>query len=88
LNSTTNGFLKSATYDNAEEVKALARKHGFEMKLVPMKNTHHEEMTELLIGRDLSWLEDAPSLHETPPPYRARKQPQRKKHRKTSRNGH
>jgi hypothetical protein len=24
-----------------------------------MKNTHHAKMTELLIGRDLSWLRDA-----------------------------
>ncbi len=23
---------------------------------VPMKNTHHQEMTELLIGRSLDWL--------------------------------
>ena len=44
------------TYDNAEEVKAMARRHGFEMKPVAMKNTHHAEMTELLIGRNLDWL--------------------------------
>jgi len=44
------------TYDNAEEVKNLARRHGFEFKPVSMKNTHHENMTELLIGRNLSWV--------------------------------
>ena len=29
------------TYDNTEEVKAMAQKHGFQMRLIPMTNTHH-----------------------------------------------
>jgi DNA adenine methylase len=45
------------TYDNAEEVKAMARSHGFQMRLVPMTNTHHARMDELVIGKDLSWLD-------------------------------
>lgn len=45
------------TYDNDERVRALAERHGFAAREVAMKNTHHAEMTELLIGRDLSWLE-------------------------------
>jgi len=44
------------TYDNAEEVKELARRHGFEMRLIPMNNTHHATMNELVIGKDLSWM--------------------------------
>ena len=44
------------TYDFADEVLALAVKHGFQTRTVAMKNTHHAQMTELLIGRDLSWL--------------------------------
>lgn len=44
------------TYDNADEVKELAKKHGFQTGLVPMKNTHHATMEELVIGKDLSWL--------------------------------
>ena len=44
------------TYDNAQEICTLAARHGFQMRLVPMKSTHHAEMVELLIGRDLSWL--------------------------------
>lgn len=44
------------TYDHAEGVEALARQHGFDTQAIAMKNTHHAEMTELLIGRDLSWL--------------------------------
>jgi DNA adenine methylase len=46
------------TYDNADEVHALAHRHGFEAKPIAMKNTHHAEMTELLIGRDLRWMEE------------------------------
>ena len=45
------------TYDNADEVLALAHRHGFDAKPIAMKNTHHAEMTELLIGRDLGWME-------------------------------
>ena len=47
-------FLMS--YDNTAEVRELAARFGFVTRPVAMKNTHHEEMTELLIGRDLSWL--------------------------------
>jgi DNA adenine methylase len=43
------------TYDNAEEVRALARGHNFDVEPVAMKNTHHAAMTELLISRDLDW---------------------------------
>jgi DNA adenine methylase len=50
------------TYDMAEEVKNLARKHGFQMKLIAMHNTHHAEMTELVIGHDLSWMSDVPTI--------------------------
>jgi len=47
-------FLMS--YDNTVEIVQLAKKHGFESRPIAMKNTHHAKMTELLIGRDLSWL--------------------------------
>ncbi|MCC6167160.1 MAG: DNA adenine methylase, partial [Caldilineaceae bacterium] len=43
------------TYDDAEELRDLAAQHGFDTELVAMKNTHHAEMTELLIGRNLDW---------------------------------
>ena len=59
------------TYDNAEEVRALAKKRGFETKAVSMKNTHHAEMTELLIGRNLDWVEDGGIFREEAPPYKA-----------------
>ena len=44
------------TYDNAEGVREMAARHGFGMVAIPMKNTHHVEMDELLIGRNLSWV--------------------------------
>lgn len=43
------------TYDDTEGVRQLAEKYGFKTRTVAMKNTHHAEMRELLIGRDLSW---------------------------------
>lgn len=45
------------TYDNAEDVMRLAQKYKFQTRLIAMKNTHHAKMTELLISRDLTWLE-------------------------------
>jgi DNA adenine methylase len=57
------------TYDNAEEVRALAERHGFETKPVAMKNTHHAEMDELLIGRNLDWVEDGGVFREESPRY-------------------
>lgn len=43
------------TYDNAEEVVSWAVERNMDVRLVPMKSTHHTQMLELLIGRDLSW---------------------------------
>jgi len=58
------------TYDNAEEVKNLARHHSFEMKSVSMKNTHHANLTELLVSKDMGWLDDRPRIQEITPSYR------------------
>jgi len=44
------------TYDNADEVIALAQKHHFETRLIPMKNTHHATMEELVIGKSFEWM--------------------------------
>lgn len=54
LMSTCKGdFLMS--YDNTVEIAELAKEHGFQTRPIAMKNTHHAKMTELLIGKDLSW---------------------------------
>ncbi len=45
------------TYDISDEVKAMVTAHGFDMRTIPMKNTHNNKLFELIIGRDLSWLD-------------------------------
>ncbi len=52
------------TYDNADEVKKLARKHGFQMRLIAMNNTHHATMEELVIGKNLTWMDQYTAVHE------------------------
>lgn len=61
------------TYDEAEEVKEIARRHRFQMRLIPMKNTHHATMRELVIGRDLSWLDKLPAIRESEVRYSVKK---------------
>jgi DNA adenine methylase len=45
------------TYDNAEGVVELATRYAFKTRRVAMQNTHLAKMNELLISRDLSWME-------------------------------
>jgi len=44
------------TYDDTDEVRALAHRHHFDVQAIAMKSTHHARMQELLIGKDLNWL--------------------------------
>lgn len=46
------------TYDDSEELRALSEGYGYQTALIPMKNTHHAEMEELIVGKDLAWLID------------------------------
>jgi DNA adenine methylase len=50
----TGDFLM--TYDDTETIRERARQYHFDLQAVPMKNTHHARLNELLIGRNLSWL--------------------------------
>jgi hypothetical protein len=45
------------TYDNSDEVRDLATRYHLDTRLLPMSNTHHTKMMELLIGRNLDWVE-------------------------------
>jgi len=45
------------TYDNSEEVKEFASKMNFQTRLIPMNNTHHATVFEMVIGKDLSWMD-------------------------------
>jgi DNA adenine methylase len=53
VSSVSGDFLM--TYDDSRDVRDLANSKGFDTETVSMKNTHHSEMRELLIGRDLDW---------------------------------
>lgn len=44
------------TYDDAEGVRDLASRHGFDVVAVAMQNTHLAKMKELLIGKNLGWV--------------------------------
>jgi DNA adenine methylase len=44
------------TYDDTPEIWHLAHIHNFQVRPIAMQNTHHAKMTELLIGRNLDWL--------------------------------
>ncbi len=45
------------TYDHSEEVRLLAKARGLQTRPIPMKNTHHAAMTELVVGKNLSWMD-------------------------------
>ena len=73
------------TYDNAEEVKEMARSHGFQMRLIPMTNTHHATMEELIIGKDLSWLDKLPEVHDPEAEYVVRKTKKKRSNKRVRR---
>lgn len=75
------------TYDNSDEVKRMARSHGFHMRLIPMTNTHHATMEELVIGKDLSWMDSFSAVHEPEAEYlieKAKKKLSEKRVKRTS----
>jgi DNA adenine methylase len=43
------------TYDISDEIKFLAEKYDFEIKKIPMKNTHNTQMKEYIISKNLKW---------------------------------
>lgn len=46
------------TYDDHPEICELAAGYQFDVRRIKMKTTHHSEKDELLIGRDLCWLDN------------------------------
>ncbi|RIK27510.1 MAG: DNA methyltransferase [Chloroflexi bacterium] len=50
------------TYDDHPEISELASGYHFDLRRIKMKTTHHSQKDELLIGRDLSWLDNAHSF--------------------------
>lgn len=65
------------TYDDAPEVRKLAAAHGFFIKLIAMKNTHHNRMYELAITNRLFtdvMASESLRLLERSPSYRIKEQ--------------
>ena len=50
-----------ATYNNDALVGALCHQYGFQYEQVKMRNAHHIQKTELIIGRNLDWLKNKPA---------------------------
>jgi hypothetical protein len=44
------------TYDISPEIEFLAKKYEFEIKEIPMKNTHNVKMKEYIISNNLKWV--------------------------------
>lgn len=64
------------TYDDAKEVRNLAAAHGFFIKPIPMKTTHHTRMYELAITNrpfDSAPANESLRLLEQSPRYRAKR---------------
>ena len=72
-------------------IKYMARKHNFKMRLIPMTNTHHATMEELVIGKDLSWMDGFPSVHEPAAEYKVskikREHPKKSRKSEAAKNG-
>jgi DNA adenine methylase len=47
------------TYADSSQTRALAHDYGFRFRRIPMTNTHHAVVPELLISIDLTWFRGA-----------------------------
>ncbi|MEN6305595.1 MAG: DNA adenine methylase [Armatimonadia bacterium] len=55
------------TYDDSKQIVHLAMERDLAVHWIPMKTTHHCQKMELLIGRDLTWLnQSAPAAEHVP----------------------
>jgi DNA adenine methylase len=59
-------------YDDALEIRNLARKYKFEMAAIQMKTTHHRMKREILLSKDLHWLLNERLNPDTPWPRRSK----------------
>ena len=73
------------TYDDAKEVRDLATAHGFFIKPIAMKTTHHIRMYELAItnhGFTVPSANETLRLLEKSPRYRAKRKSKNTRDRK------
>ncbi|MEZ4777047.1 MAG: DNA adenine methylase [Bacteroidia bacterium] len=45
------------TYDDTEEIRALANKYKLDFRTIPMKTTHHIQKNEIIISDNFEWWE-------------------------------
>ena len=43
------------TYDDTEEIRALANKYNLPFRTIPMKTTHHLEKNEIIVADNFNW---------------------------------
>jgi len=43
------------TYDDTDEIRALANKYSLKFKTIPMKTTHHLHKNEIIISDNINW---------------------------------
>jgi len=48
------------TYNDTEEIRALAQSFNIPFRTIKMKNTHHAQKTELIICKDFKWFDAIP----------------------------
>ncbi|MBN1936035.1 MAG: DNA adenine methylase [Anaerolineae bacterium] len=46
------------TCDDNKYTRDMAIRYGFEIRAIDMRNTHHAQMTELIISHDLAWIDN------------------------------
>jgi DNA adenine methylase len=44
------------TYDISDEINLLSKEYDFQIKKIPMKNTHNTEIKEYIISKNLEWI--------------------------------
>ena len=55
------------------------------MRLDPMTNTHHATMEELVVGKDLSWMDSFLAVHEPEAEYVTRNRKKKRPYKKENR---
>ena len=66
-------------------IAAYCPRRLIQMSLIPMTNTHHATMEELVVGKDLSWMDRFPAVHEPEAEYLTRNRKNKRPHKKENR---
>lgn len=50
---------------DAKEVQEMADQHQFQIRAILIRNTPHATIRELIVRRDLSWLDTDTCMHQS-----------------------